>query len=223
MIAVVTCAHVSLYERLRQRHNRILCDIYKYRRIRRAQYIECLDAVAPLRGHFTKLYLLECFARRVPRYLRRYPWLECAAGANRADSHNKGIKEFVNIADLLRELAVSDDERVFKLTGRYILSDYGFQDYCSRSSADVVAKRDDDCWQTSGKGVHTFMFASKAGVIASFADWLLEGDRRFTIGTTPIEWVFLEYMTNKGISIDFFEGRMSIKVNYAPPNEPKFV
>jgi len=223
MIAVVTSAHFSFFSWLRARHNRAVADIYKHRRLRRAQYLDCIQKLLAYQRHFSQLYLLECSGQRVPRYLRKEQGLIYATAENRADSPNKGVKEFVNIANFLRTTGIPSHERVFKLTGRYLLLSDAFLEYSSRSAGDVVAKRDDDLWGTSGKGVHTFMFSCRAGIITSFADWLLEGDRRIGIGTTPIEWIFLEYLTAEGIAVDFYNEKMFLQVNYAPPAKAMFV
>lgn len=175
------------------------------------------------RRYFSDLYLLECSAGKIPGYLSNRPDILYAVADNRADSPNKGVKEFVNISDLIKKAGIQGHERIFKLTGRYLLFSDAFLDYCCRSSGDVVVKRDDELWGTRGKGVHTFMFACKAGIITSFADWLLEGDRRIGIGTTPIEWVFREYLAREGTAVDFYTDQMFLKVNYAPPAESLFV
>lgn len=223
MIAIITSAHVSFLASLRSRHNRVLSDIYRHRALRRRQYIECLNRFAAYRHYFSRIVLLECSARRVPRCLRKETWLEAKVADNRADSPNKGVKEFVNIADLIRKEGISSDERIFKLTGRYLLMSDVFLEYVGRSVGDVVAKRDDDLWGTENLGVHTFMFAARAAVLTSFADWLLEGERLVAIGTTPIEWIFLRYLSERDAEVDFYDQTMFLHVNYAPPAEAKFV
>ena len=223
MIAIITSAHVSFLARLRSRGNRLFQDIYSHRALRRAQYLECLEKFAAYRNYFSRVCLLECSARRVPTYFRQFRWLEVAAADNQADSPNKGVKEFVNLAQWIRAAGIREDERIFKLTGRYILLSDAFIAHCSRSSRDVIAKRDDDLWGTQDKGVHTFMFACRAGIITSFAAWLMEGDRRAAIGTTPIEWILLQYLTAQKVEVDFYDQTMFLHVNYAPPAEAKFV
>ena len=223
MIAIITSAHVPWRLWLRSRHNRILSDIHKHRGLRKRQLIECLESLVQYRHLFSDVYLLECVAPRVPSYLRKIDRLKCVAATNQSNSPNKGIKEFVNLAHWIGASGIGEDERIFKLTGRYILSSDAFPVFCKQSLADVVAKKDNELWGTQGKGVHTFMFSSRAKIILSFADWLMEGDRHVSIGTTPVEWIFLQYLTEQKIAVDFYTDKMFLQVNYAPPAEGKIV
>ena len=204
MIAVITSAHVSFLYWLKMRNSHIVSDIFSHRRIRCAQYIESIEKLNLSRDCFSDIYLLECISNGVPGYLRKLNGLKFAVGANSADSPNKGVKEFVNLADFVRNAGIGEDEKLFKMTGRYLLHSNEFPVYCRNSHGDVIVKKDDDLWGTNGKGVHTFMFACKAKVITSFADWLLMGDRRTEVGMTPIEWIFREYIENQGLKIDYY-------------------
>ena len=51
----------------------------------------------------------------------------------------------------------------------------------------------------------------------------MEGDRHVSIGTTPVEWIFLQYLTEQKIAVDFYTDKMFLQVNYAPPAEGKIV
>jgi hypothetical protein len=216
-IALMTCAHVGLLELAVNFRNPVMRSIYKAREVRRAHYLESVERIVSYGSFFEKIYLVECVGGRLPRYLANSPGCLHGVSRNSLDCSNKGIQEFVNIANFLEKTTLDDEDLVLKITGRYLLNRADFLEFCRTSPADAVVKRDSDIWGEKGKGVHTFLFAARKRVIVGFSKWLLEGERFRAFGTIPVEWFFYDYLVNSAWDITLYPDKLHVTARYAPP------
>ena len=216
----MTFASASWVDRILQWCDPTARALHSARRERERDGEESLRALAAWKQHFDGVYALECYSWTTPRFFRRVPGVLPARWRTPVTTDNKGVREFLNIAGFLKDAAWPDETLVFKLTGRYLLRQPDFLHWCAATKAAAVVKRDDDVWGERGKGVHTFLFAARAGLLRAFGRWLMSGEGPGRFGRNPIEWAFYEYLRNSSESVDYFPGRLQVLARYAPPLQP---
>lgn len=220
MIAVLTCAHVGLLDVLLNFRHAAFRLAYRDRVLRRRQYMESVQRFLTYRACFDKIYIVECVSRQAPLYLEKGNGVGCAVSRNSLDSTNKGINEFINVANFLKKTNLDGAQMILKMTGRYLLERGSFLEFCGESSADAVVRADSDVWGDKGKGVHTCLFAARLHLIVGFAAWLLEGDRYKTFGATPVEWIFGDYLKNSCYSWINYAEKLHVQARYSELSSP---
>ena len=220
MIAVLTCAHVGLFDVLPNFRHPALRLAYRNRQARRRDYMECTRQFLNFRGHFDKICIVECVSRSIPLYLAGENGVECAVSRNSLGPANKGVNEFLNVANFLKKANLDGGGMILKMTGRYFLERDDFLGFCGESSADAVVRADSDVWGDKGKGVHTCLFAARVHLIVEFATWLLECGRYKTFGTTPVEWIFGDYLKNSGYRWVNYTEKLHVQARYSELSRP---
>jgi len=207
---------VGLFELAANYRNPVIRTIFKNRKNREADYLESVDKILQFKRFFERIYLLECLSRKFPEYLKSGG---CAwrVSRNSLDCANKGIQEFVNIANFLEQSDTDDAQLIVKITGRYLINRENFLLFCSCASAEAIVRRDSDIWGDRGKGVHTFLFAARKRLLVRFGKWLIEGNRFKTFGTIPVEWIFHDYLVNSGCDITLYPDKLHVSARYAHP------
>lgn len=214
LIAIVTMAHCGFLKYILNKKNDIIRSIYNNTQTRRRDYFEAIGSLLKYERFFSEIVLLECLSRRIPRYLCANKTTH-AVSRNTTKCKNKGIDEFINIYKLLKEKNISDEQKILKLTGRYLLVGDKFINYCIKTKADVVAKKDDDIWGEQGKGIHTFLFCARKKILVAFANYLLNNSKYKEFGSIPVEWIFYNYILECNVTIDYYHDDMEIIVRYA--------
>jgi len=223
MTALVTCAHVGAFAWPFGVLGPVLRDIYRHRHIRAEECRESLDALVSYGDVFKSVRVVECVARRVPAYISQRKDCIGAVSRNSLSCSNKGIQEFANIGSFLACADMPDNEMMLKLTARYLVLKPDFLEFCATSPCDAVVRRDRDIWGEKGRGVHTFLFAARKGLLLDFAGWLLS-DRRYTrMEKMPVEWIFGDYLESSGCSVAYYPGRLNVLARYSPPLEATVV
>ena len=217
MTALVTCAHAGLLPWLLLGRGAAFKSIAKNAKKRRAECRESLDALAAHKNLLTRIYVVECVDHRMPLYIARRKDCSSHVSRNSLTCANKGVQEFVNIGNFLRQAEIPDHEMIIKLTARYLIQRPDFLIYAAASPSVAVVRKDSDVWGERGKGVHTFLFAARKHVLVSFAAWLLDGNRYRSIGLTPIEWVFGDYLVDSGLDVSYYPDRLHVLARYSPP------
>lgn len=217
MTALVTCAHVSVWKLLFSPTNPIFRNIFKDRNNRKAELIESINEILVYRDKFRKIVILECLKKTCPYYLTQFSDCETACSVSNLKTKNKGILEFSNIANIIHEQSILDNEMIFKITGRYILKKPDFLNFVAADKSDYIVRKDSDVWGDKGKGVHTFLFAARAFIIKEFHSWLVDSNRYIEFGTTPIEWIFADYLSQSRHTGFFYNRPLNVLARYSPP------
>ena len=110
------------------------------------------------------------------------------------------------------------DHKIFKITGRYLLHEPVFIDFCRNSDSDVIAKLDSDIWGEKGKGIHTFAFCAKKYIFLRFGEWLLSNQEFRKHESNPVEWIFYDFLRRENIALKIFDGKMFVETCYTDSN-----
>ena len=222
MIALITCAHVGVCDIIKSKGNAVLWSIFKNRKERVVQYIESINRILSYKHYFNEIYLMECIAEKIPSYLAAIPQCKTVIANNSLHNcSNKGIHEFVNIANFLNASDIRNDELIVKITGRYILRAEDFLKASRKSLANALVKKDSDVWGDKGRGVHTCLFSARKRTIIDFSDWIKHADRYKKHSKEPVEWIFMKYLQSENIETEWYSDKLHLTANYAYPLEPK--
>lgn len=216
----MTFASAGWADRILRWHDPAARALYLARKERERDGEESLRVMAKWGQYFESLHALECYSLTPPRFFRNVPGVLPARWRTTVKTENKGVREFLNMAGFPTDAGWSDETLVVKLTGRYLLRRPDFLERCAATSACAVVKRDDDVWGERGKGVHTFLFAARAGLLRAFGRWLMAGEGPARFGRNPIEWAFYEFLQTTGEPVDYYPGRLHVLARYAPPLQP---
>lgn len=106
---------------------------------------------------------------------------------------NKGVNEILNIKNYLQNSSIGENEKIIKLTGRYIFLDDFFLNTCSTEDYDIILKMDEH------EQVFFGCFCAKRKV---FSDFILSTDWNMVENNfICIEKIFADFIKNSEYSI----------------------
>jgi len=221
MKIVVTCAHAGPLDLLLARSDYLAQGLYRDRERRRQELHESLDVICRLAEGLAPVHVLECHSRWKPFHLRSRGDCKVWRARTRVPTLSKGVREFLNLASFLRMTEWPSHEMICKVTGRYLPRTPEFFHACASTSHQALVRKDSDVWGDKGRGVHTFLFGARVGVIVGFAEWLREEGRISALGKGPVEWPFAEYLGGSDIDTGYYHQSLKVFARFSPPLSPK--